>query len=112
MELYKAKVKRFKNGKVKMREYDHLMKVPKKNKNERINIENVKKKNDGVITGRSLARTRNNLIELVENNEDKFKSFITLTYKDDIEDIDGAYKDLRSYFKSVKRRLLEYVGVF
>ena len=96
-----------------MREYDHLMKVPDKYKNERIKKDSSnKKKSDGVITGRSLARTRNNLIELVENNEDKFKSFITLTYKDDIEDIDGAYKDLRSYFKSVKRRLLEYVGVF
>ena len=105
MELYKAKVKKFKNGKIKMREYKQKMTVPKNTRGENRASTGKKRKEVGKIKARSLARTRTNLTELVENNEDVFKSFITLTYKEEIEDIDQAYKDLSNYLKLCKRNL-------
>jgi hypothetical protein len=117
MEEYIAKVKTFKNGKVKMREYKRKMTVPKKHKAKAEASTEKKKKDVGKIKARSLSRTRTSLIELVENNEDAFISFITLTYKDEVEDIDRAYTDLSNYLKLCKRHLkkegkeLQYIAV-
>jgi len=116
-DLYKVKLKEFKNGKIKMREYENLMIKPKK-REEQKEIETMNKNRlFGEISKRSLSRTRNNLIELVENNDDVFESFITLTYKDDVEDIDEAYNDLRNYIRNCKKTMrkenieLSYIAV-
>ena len=117
MEEYKAKIKTFKNGKIKMREYKNKMTVPNKNRDEKRATTKKRKKEIGKIKARSLSRTRTNMIELVENNEDAFISFITLTYKDEVEDIDRAYTDLSNYIKLCKRHLknegkeLQYIAV-
>ena len=103
-DLYIAKVKQFKNGKTKMREYAQPMMIPKKSKTRNEGT-GKKKREFGKIKRNSLARTRETLIELVENNEDAFVSFITLTYKEDVEDIDRAYKDLGNYLKASKREM-------
>lgn len=103
-DLYIAKEKRFKNGKTKMREYAYPMTIPSKSKT-RTEGTGKKKRLFGKIKRNSLARTRETLIELVENNEDAFVSFITLTYKEDVEDIDRAYKDLGNYIKACKRKM-------
>jgi len=113
-DLYRARLKEFKNGKIKLREYKNLMWKPKKK--EQLTSSTSKKRvlvEGGKISRRSLAKTRNTLIELVENNEDVFKSFITLTFKEDIEDIDTAYKDLQNYLKGCKRELknFSYIAV-
>lgn len=102
---YLAKYKVFNNGKIKYREYDRFLKVPKdKNSIKQDNQEHEKRvlKSEGKISKRSLSRTRLNLKELIENNEDRFLSFITLTYKDEVENIDEAYKDLRTYIRQCK----------
>ncbi len=110
MELYKAKVKQFKNGKTKMREYKHLMTVPKNTKGKKEASTRRNKKEYGKIKARSLSRTRTNLIELVENNEDVFKSFITFTYKDEVEDIGRAYTDLSNYLKTCNTCIKRFIG--
>ena len=104
-ETYKARSKEFKNGKIKIREYKHINYVPKpKNSNSESGSGN-KHREIGTIEKRSLSRTRNNLVELIENNDDVFNSFITLTFKKNIENIDEAYKCLQSYLKSCRRAL-------
>ena len=100
-----------------MREYKKKMTVPNKNRDGKRASTKKRKKEVGKIKARSLSRTRTNMIELVENNEDAFISFITLTYKDEIEDIDRAYKDLSNYLKLCKRYMkeegkeLQYIAV-
>ena len=62
-------------------------------------------KKEGKIENRSLKRTADTIKKLVSFNEDKFKTFITLTFKDDVEDIDEAFKRFQSYIKYCKRHL-------
>lgn len=65
----------------------------------------------------SLSRTRTKIIEYASQNADKFKSFITLTYADNQQDIDQANKDFSNYLRQVKRhcesegREFYYLGV-
>ena len=65
----------------------------------------------------NLARTRNLLIDYVCENADKFKTFITLTFKEDIKDIDMANKELNKFLTSWRRdmkkqdRVFYYMGV-
>ena len=54
------------------------------------------------ITKRSLSRTRINIISTIKNNEDRFKSFITLTFKENISDIDESFKLFQNYIRRVK----------
>lgn len=110
---YKAKVKEFNNGKIKIREYQSLMTIPKDKTKNSGSPESQKRilRANGEITKRSLSRTRQTLIELVENNEDRFKSFITLTYKEDIENISEAYSNLQSYIRSCKRNFPDFCYV-
>lgn len=64
-------------------------------------------KTDGEIGKRSLYRTQNTIKKLVSFNDDKFNTFITLTFKDDVENIDEAFKYFQSYIKYCKRHLNE-----
>lgn len=65
----------------------------------------------------NLARTRNLLIDYACENADKFKTFITLTFNDDIKDIDKANKVLNKFLTSWRRdmknqdREFYYMGV-
>lgn len=65
----------------------------------------------------SLIRTRNLLIDYSCENADKFKTFITLTFKEDIKDVYEANKQLNKYLTSVRRdmkkkgREFYYLGV-
>lgn len=64
----------------------------------------------------SLSRTRDNIILLTSNNDTKFKTFITLTFKD-IIDIENANKYLNIWLTDLRRDLkkdnqeLFYLGV-
>lgn len=66
-----------------------------------------------VISTQSLTRTRNNLIELVAENRKIFTSFITLTIKDDIRDIDIANKMFNLWCINIRYAYPEfaYIGV-
>lgn len=114
-DFYQGKVKEFKNGKIILREYAHPMDKPKKEAERRLyetkkelpdkqkeisppKLENGEQNcNSGTIEKRNLARTRRTIIELIENNEELFETFITLTFKDEVEDIDIAYRSFRSF---------------
>ena len=65
----------------------------------------------------SLARSRNLLIDYAIQNKYKFKSFVTLTFSENITDLDVANNKFNIWIKQVKRKLKEqgqdfyYLGV-
>lgn len=61
----------------------------------------------------NISRSVISLQQLVITNEDCFKSFLTLTFKDEVFDIYEANKKFNSWRTSIKRRYpyLKYVGV-
>ena len=60
----------------------------------------------------TLYQARNNIIRLISANSD-LKSFITLTYKENMQDIKKSRKDLDIFFKRLRRvyRDLKYIWV-
>lgn len=53
----------------------------------------------------SLGRTRRLVIEYVSQNCDKFKSFVTLTFAENITDLDEANKIFQVYINSIRKYL-------
>ena len=68
-------------------------------KKENINRKNEKK----FIEFKNVNRTKFNLQRLVKANEDEFKTFITLTFDEDVKDIDIANKRFR-YWRDIFQR--------
>ena len=70
------------------------------------------------IRGDNLSRTRNSIIDYACENADKFKSFVTLTFKENIEDIDYANKCFRTWREQISRLCKKngdefyYLGVY
>ena len=66
----------------------------------------------------NLSRTRNSIIDYACENADKFKSFVTLTFKENIEDIDFANKCFRTWREQISRLCKKngdefyYLGVY
>ena len=56
---------------------------------------------------------RNNIIRLISANEDELRTFITLTYKENMQDIKQSRKDLDIFFKRLRRKYkdLKYIWV-
>lgn len=52
---------------------------------------------------KNLQRSKNNMCRLIYANEDKFKTFITLTFEDDIKDIEIANLEFQKLIRKVKR---------
>lgn len=66
--------------------------------------ENLKRKNDlKFIEYKNILRSKINLQRLVKCNENIFKTFITLTFADNISDVDIANKKFRYWVDSVRR---------
>lgn len=59
----------------------------------------IRKNESKKISRESMQRTRNNLKNLILCNLDKFNSFVTLTYSNNQEDLDRAYKDIHKFFR-------------
>lgn len=66
-------------------------------------IKSVRHREVKPVTRRSLSRTRNNIITTVENNKDKFASFVTLTFRENVTDVDEAFTKFHTYISSVRR---------
>ena len=57
----------------------------------------------GDIKKSNLIRSKNQMARLVDCNADSFKTFITLTFEEQIEDYDFAYKELANFIRKIKR---------
>ena len=76
---------------------------------EKLDIDNLKKKSrsvssiPGKIEERNVIRTKLNCQRLAKANAKEWKSFITLTYKECMQDVKQAKKDLEYYVSNIKK---------
>lgn len=118
--MYSSKISIYKNGEVEIRKYDGIIHSQKNRKFNNCVVDELKttisendknskskhNKNDAkVISKKSLDRSRKNIINTVKNNEDKFNSFVTLTFKENIKDVDEAFDIFRKYIRKVRKHL-------
>lgn len=100
---YDIKVTVFDNNLVKIRKYDKSIKSDGNNQYGKRKSSN----SDGIISNVSLNRTRKNIIETIMNNEDKFVSFITLTFAENITEPKKAYDYLRKFLRRINDYMKE-----
>lgn len=62
-----------------------------------------KPKEDNTIEFKNVIRSKIKLQRLAKCNEEHWKTFITLTFKDNITDLSKAYKLFRNFIKSINR---------
>lgn len=95
---YDTKFIVYKNGLIKLRKFKQPI----------FNVSNLNRKSrsssheEGNISRESLSRTRRNIIDTIACNEEKFVSFITLTFAENITDPKIAYSYLRKFLRRVK----------
>lgn len=63
----------------------------------------VKNEKNREIRKDNIIRSRNKVFDLAYVNENRWKSFVTLTFKEDITDVDVAFKRLNVWIKQVRR---------
>ena len=75
--------------------------------------EEQKKANKEQKRKQTLYNARNNIIRLIASNEEDLRTFITLTYAENMQDIKQSRKDLDTFFKRLKRKYedLKYIWV-
>lgn len=82
---YNTKILLCKNGYIELKKYNRTLERKKAGfepeKQQKFKLKRIKN-TSGIIEKRNLARTRNTLISYASENEDKFYSFITLTFSD------------------------------
>ena len=60
-------------------------------------------KGEESVSGRSLSRTRQNIVRTIQNNEEKFVCFSTFTFKENVKDVTDAFKMFQRYIRKVRR---------
>ena len=131
---YDVKVKFRKNGSVVLRQYrksiDYIEEgyevydksltngmIYENSKNVQYDLflefEKDEKKKENEIRYDSLSRTRDLIIDYASQNVDKFNSFLTLTFSDEIFDINLANKKFQNWCRQIKRKYDDfyYLGV-
>lgn len=63
------------------------------------------------IEYRNLIRSKNKMIRIVNTNLDKFKSFITLTFADNITDLSYANKEYDKFITKIKRKYKDFLSI-
>lgn len=113
--IYNATIIACKNGYIKGRKYKSAFQKVKdgyecNSKDIRIIGKKEEKENsEMVISATNLNRCKNTLIEYASENADMFHSFITLTFEENITDINEANKKFHSYITMVKRVKNDFV---
>lgn len=122
-QYYDTKIIVRKNGQIKITEFDKPIieddgKITSGNLGGKGRVSSEDCKNsDTSIRIDSLSRSRNTLIEYCCENHDEFKTFITLTFKENITDLDYANKKFNQYCINIRRKCkklgfeFKYIGV-
>lgn len=65
------------------------------------------------IEEKNIIRSKNNMCRLILSNEDQFKTFITLTFKENIKDIEKSNYEFQKFIRKIKRAFpsLIYIAV-
>lgn len=109
--IYNVKMVVCSNGFIKIREYEKgLKKIKDGYEPEKKEIKiSGKKESNKEFTDRSLAKTRDKLIEYASENASEFKSFITLTFKENVKDLDIANKEFHRWVSKTKRKYPKFI---
>ena len=122
LKCYDRKLKIYSNGLVKETKYKRSI-ICDKQENEFDEIVNKGRVSSSIekefkeVRSDSLSRTRNLLIDYACENESEFKSFITLTFAENVTDINEANKKFHDWRTSITRSLkkdnkdFKYLGV-
>lgn len=119
---YNTKIIMCSNGYVEIKKYNKTLERKKdgyeQENQPKFKINKSNKNTSGVIESRNLSRTRNTLIAYASENEEKFKSFITLTLSDnenceksteiDITDIGQANKLFSIWRTQIQRKCPDF----
>lgn len=82
---------------------DNLIIEEKYIKDYKLNLKQIEFKN--------LNRSKNNMTRLINTNIDKFTSFLTLTFNEDITDLTIANKEFDKFITKIKRNYKEFLYV-
>lgn len=104
------------NGYIKCKEYKRSLKKVKdgyESSVKDIKSKKSKENKDHEILNHNLIRSRNLLIEYASENADQWKSFVTLTFAENVTDINKANKLFNNYITIIKRYYPDfmYLGV-
>lgn len=103
---YNVKIIKYKTGKIEIKHYANTIKRIKKGlelrekKTPRTSSKNNENKEIDVS---NLRRTRNLLMMYAIENQEEFKSFVTLTFKENIKDLTNANKKFANWVRQIKR---------
>lgn len=121
-EAYDVKIKEYANGHIELIEYEKTL-IRKKSGYELSTKQpptpeirlgtGRKQKTDGKFRLDSISRTYGLLVDLALENAKDFKNFITLTFAENITDLDTAHKYFTTWNKSIRRVFpdFKYLGV-
>lgn len=113
---YTAKATICSNGYIKCKKYKKALKKVKdgfESSQKELKIKKSNENKEHEILKHNLIRSRNTLIEYASENADIWNSFVTLTFGDDITDINKANRMFNIYISKVKRKYpnFKYLGV-
>lgn len=102
---FDTRIKKYSNGRIEYTKYSKPIFVKVDDWLKDVNTVKVKKpqSENGQIRDDSLNRTYGLLVDLAIENAHLFKSFVTLTFKDNITELDYANNKFRSFVVMVKR---------
>ncbi|MBI6042190.1 rolling circle replication-associated protein [Clostridium perfringens] len=60
----------------------------------------------------TLTKARNHIINLVESNKEKFKSFITLTYAENMQNLEESLKHLKAFLRKLRNDNKDLVYIY
>ena len=106
---YDATITICSNGFVKLKEYEKTLSKLKDGYEPAKDLDTQKKgrqkaRKDAEIDRWNLNRTRNTLIEYASENDRLWNSFITLTFKENIEDVTEANKKFHDWVRMISRK--------
>lgn len=117
---YDTMIKKYSNGNVVIRKYDKVLHCiddgyirTNKEANFRVGKRTKEDSKYKTIRPDSLTRTRNLIIDYASENEKHWYSFITLTYAENVQDINLANKQFHNWTTCIKRKYPDfmYLGV-
>lgn len=112
-EIYKTNINKFNEllEKGRVVKDDRINSTIFIDKNYDTTKNNIKKENKKEIELRNILRSKISLQRLVKSNEEIFKTFITLTFEENITDVKQANKKFDNWRRMVKRKKSDFLYV-
>lgn len=103
---YNVKIIKYKTGKIEIKHYEKTIKRTKKGlelREEKTPRTSSKNNENKEIDVSNLRRTRNLLMMYAIENQEEFKSWVSLTFKENIKDLTNSNKKFANWVRQIKR---------